>query len=121
MDLAASELDAEGDVVRSQIAAWRLVQRSLQDRMAVMHFRPVPFPLLANKGAAQCRVKIRVKAAERRLSVSVVTHLGRLSSLEFSKPPQPLLEQAFEIVAIEKDARHVDIAAAADHLEHGRS
>jgi hypothetical protein len=124
LNRAAAELgDVERDLLVEQIGRVARVKRLLGDRQVNFFFTepPTGSALLLDAGEAPCRVKLTLRTLEGKMHAAVVTHRGRLSSLEFSRSPAVLKDTQYEVVSVALDAPHRSPASVADRIEHGRA
>jgi hypothetical protein len=111
-------------ILEEQLAQIALVQRFADDKMVTIHFldRQAQLPLLSNR-SDECRaVRMQVRSQMDHhcsMAADVVFHGGRISSIEYSKPPTCLLEGAvvFESIEILKDALHPETRPEAHSLK----
>ena len=99
--LTARLPDQAARLLREQVQAIDLVQRSSKDKLVAVYFSD-PVPLFPNKEPELrvARIQCLPQAAEV-IRADVVCHEGRLSSLEFSKSPEALAKGAFSIPSVE--------------------
>ena len=100
-------------ILEGQVAAIELVQRFSEDRMVTVHFsenqeKLALFPNRLDECRA-ARMHVRSQASRAAISVDVVFHRGRLSSIEYSRPPAIVSEGplVFEHVEVLQDLLHV--------------
>ena len=113
----------ERDVLRQQIAAQPLTQRSGGNRMVLFEFdrgRQARIPLFDNRDDGHCLARVRLRSGPSRNVVLLMTHRGRLSSLEFRRTLQHLDPARLEVTDVALHVREVGVASALDRLEHGR-
>jgi hypothetical protein len=119
---AAAELEeADSATLLQQVESFDRVQRSLNDRMVMFHFRlnSAPASRMAVIGDAHCVAKLKLRGKSGRSNAAVISHQGLLSSLEFSRPPKALFAQGVDVVEVTRDGAWRGLAEAADRLEHG--
>ena len=78
---------SDRSVLAQQVSAVSTVQRFQRGRQVNVFFGAVNPPMLSILSSSFCLGRLQAQSAVPALSVRVVTHLGRLSSLEFSKAP----------------------------------
>jgi hypothetical protein len=114
---------AERDVLARQIAVHPLMQRSLGNRVVVFAFdrgRQEQIPLFDDRDDEHCLARVRLRSGPSRNVVLVVTHRGRLSSLEFRRTLRHLDAGRLEVTDVALHVRETSVTAAVDRLEHGR-
>jgi hypothetical protein len=83
-----------GHLLLSQLEVRPLVQRFSNGKMVVFHFGTFSADLLFPNQAEELnvgRAHVAVQGQRRGIACDLVAHRGRISSLEFSAPPMPLL------------------------------
>ena len=108
-------------VLAQQVSAVSTVQRFQRGRQVNVYFGAATPPLLSNLGGSFCVGRLRAGTAVPALSVRVVTHHGRLSSLEFSKPPGRAFVGPYEPLPESTTVTGSSLPSATDRLEHGRT
>jgi hypothetical protein len=96
------------------------VQRFLKGRQVNVFMSHQGAPSLANTGEATVLSRLQLRAEKSEVTVSVLTHRGYLSSLEFNRAPGSLAGLAFVAASLPLEAAHVSPTSVADRLEHGR-
>jgi hypothetical protein len=121
LERTAAELSAADSLaLLQQVASFDRVQRSLNDRMVLFHFRPNPSPpRLSERGDAHCLVKVKLRGTGGGSGAAVISHHGLLSSLEFSRPPKAIFALGLHGVEVTREGRWRGPAEAADTVEHG--
>ena len=119
--LAAVLAPSDRSVLSQQVSAVSTVQRFQRGRQVNVFFGVASPPLLSNLSGSFCLGRLRAQSAFPALSVRVVTHLGRLSSLEFSKPPGRAFTGSYEPVPESTTVNGSSLPSATDRLEHGRT
>jgi hypothetical protein len=122
LEHAAAQLSAaDSSALLQQVRSFDRVQRSLDDRMVLFHFRTqAKAPsLLSAPGDAHCVAKLTCGGTAGRSNAAVITHHGLLSSLEFSRPPKALLAGEVKVLDVARDSDWTGPAEAADRVEHG--
>lgn len=123
LERVAAELSS-GDslTLLQQLGSLDRVQRSLNDRMVLFHFRPDagPSSRLSALGDADCLAKLKLRGPKGGGStVGVISHQGVLSSLEFSRPPKAMFALGVDVVEVTPEGSSRGPTKAADRLEHG--
>jgi hypothetical protein len=121
LQAAADSLPAaDAAVLRTQLQALEHLKRLHADRMVTFYFfDAAQLPRISLAGPELCIAQFRVKAAGiEGLRASVVTHLGLLSSLEFSSSPAGLSAVAgFELLPV-RGRKRSTVADDIDREEH---
>lgn len=114
---------AERDVLARQIAVRPLIQRSVGNRMVLFAFdrgRQEQIPLFADRDDEHCLARVRFRSGSSRNVALVMTHRGRLSTLEFRRTLRHLDPAQLEMTDVVLHVRETSVASALDRLEHGR-
>jgi hypothetical protein len=114
---------SERDILREQLAVRPVTQRSLGNRMVLFEFdggRRERVPLFDDRDDEHCLARVRFQSGASRNVALLVTHHGRLSSLEFRRTLQHLDAARLEVKDVALHVRDVSVSSAADRLEHGR-
>ncbi len=113
--------EPDRSALAAQVASVDRVQRYLKGRMVRVFLGPRETGLarLSEHAESHCVVKLKIRSRGRSVSAAVVSHLGLLSSLEFSRPPKEHLAAGLEVVSAVRGERWHSPSDAADRLEHG--
>ena len=123
LDFVGESLSPEDQhAFAEQLAGLDHLKRLHGDRMVTFYYEePGALPLLSNEGLEQKLATVLLEASQKRVRATVVSHRGRLSSLEFSKPPTDLEGQSLRLALVasrpEKDG---DLAREIDTMEHAK-
>ena len=121
LDFVAESLSAEDrHALAEQLAGLDHLKRLHGDRMVTFYFeRPEALPLLSNEGLEQKLATVLLEAGRKRVRATMVSHRGRLSSLEFSKSPTDLEGQPLRLSFDPgKPGKDGDLAREIDAIEH---
>jgi hypothetical protein len=113
---------SERDVLRQQLAALPLTQRSLGNRMVLFAFdggRQERIPLFDDRDDEHCLARVRFQSGSSRNVALLVIHHGRLSTLEFRRTLEHLDASRIEVKDVALHVAEKSVATAADRLEHG--
>lgn len=111
---------ADAEVLEQQLKSLEHLKRLHGDRMVTFYFFDAErLPRISLLAPEHCIAQFRIKSPQiDGLRASVITHQGLLSSLEFSKTPQPLAAAAaFELLPAPTRPRK-DLASEVDREEH---
>jgi hypothetical protein len=112
---------AERDVMRQQLVASPLTQRSLGNRMVLFAFdggRQDRLPLFENRDDEHCLARVRFQSGSSRNVALLIIHRGRLSTLEFRRTLEHLDASRLEVKDVALHVSEKGVAEAADRLEH---
>lgn len=121
LDFVAESLSPEDrHALSEQLAGLDHLKRLHGDRMVTFYFeKPGELPLLSNQGLEQKLATVLLEAGRRKVRATVVSHRGRLSSLEFNKPPTDLEGQPLRLSLVPgKPGEDGDLAREIDSMEH---
>lgn len=111
---------ADARALRLQLDDRERVQRWNADRMLLFGFAPgdnaAPISSLAEN---HCLATVKLGGADTRLAARIMTHKGRLSSVEFSKPPRAILAGGYQVISAKLDGKSRGHAPEIDAEEHG--
>jgi hypothetical protein len=108
-------------VLRQQLAARERVQRWTS---RVLSFSLPPghqLPRIANASPNYCYATVRLQSPNGRLTAKFITHLGFLSTIEFSRNPVPLLSTEFSVTQVRLHSGGAGYAEEIDETEHAPS
>jgi len=112
---------SDRSVLTQQVSAVSTVQRFLRGRQLNIFFGGANPPMLSNLSGDFCLGRLKAQSVVPALSVRVVTHHGRLSSLEFSRSPSRAFTGPYEPVPESTVVSGSSLPSATDRLEHGRT
>lgn len=113
--------EAERSVVETQLKHLEIVQRSPGKRLAAMYLDPdSALPLFATSEPEHCLARLKIVGNGRSLVVAVMSHRGRLSSLEFHGSPDRLGDGELKLLEIALHGGDRGVSQAIDRLEHGK-
>jgi len=122
LDALATVLSpSDRSILAQQVSAVSTVQRFQRGRQVNVYFGAANPPMLSNLSGSFCLGRLRAQTAVPALSVHVITHLGRLSSLEFSKPPGRAFTGPYEAAPESTTVNGSSLPSVTDRLEHGRT
>lgn len=116
----ASAAPADARALALQLEARERVQRWNGDRMLLFGFAPgEAVALIASRAENHCFATVKLRGEGAPLVARVMTHKGRLSTVEFSKPPRSMLAGGYRILSAELAAGGQGYAQDIDAEEHG--
>lgn len=118
---AAAKLSPENRIVLDQqLKSSFYVERLHQNRMTRIHFRWRDDVMRMDIPQDYRLAKMRLKSGRRAVSISVEAYDGLIFTLQYYKPPKPVVLEDFTIAKIEYGGKGDDsIAEAIDREEHG--
>lgn len=90
----------QGEILNAQIKSINLVQRFSTDKLVVFHFSELDMPLFRNQADELNSARATINSKTSSVFCDFVFHKGRISSLEFNKPPKSL-DDGFECSKVE--------------------
>jgi len=106
--------------LRLQLEARERVQRWNGDRMLMFGFPPGDdLDLIASRAGNHCFARVKLRGGDATVMVKLMTHRGRLSTLEFSKPPRAMLSAGHQILSAKRADGDTGFAEHIDAEEHG--
>ena len=104
--------------IQQQLSRIERIQRSAADRMVAFHFEGgADSALLENAATDHCLARVTFRTAEGTNTAYLMSHRGRLSSLEFERSPRGATQMRIDGVALHADDSGV--AVGLDVEEHG--
>jgi hypothetical protein len=121
LDFVAESLPMEDRrALAEQLAGLDHLKRLHGDRMVTFYYeKQDALPLLSNQGLEQKLATVRLDSGQKKVRATMVSHRGRLSSLEFSQSPADLEGQPLRLtLAKGQPGRDGGLAGEIDRMEH---
>ena len=121
LDFVGESLPPEDrHALAKQLAGLDHLKRLHGDRMVTFYYeKPDTLPLLLNQGLEQRLATVLLEAGRKRVRATMVSHRGRLSSLEFNKSPTDLEGQPLRRSLVAgKPGKDGELAREIDSMEH---
>ena len=120
VDVPLAALPAsDREVLAAQVDARERVQRWNSDRMVLFGFASRDsLPPLSVTSENCCLAKVKLTHASGRLTASVMTHRGFLSSVEFSSSPTELQDAEVRVDSVKLHSTFPGYSASIDREEH---